>query len=263
MGFALPRPAVVLTSMNPRGARAALAALCLLALGAAGCPTYAVIPDDQQAIVDESHTGKVLFLRQSLYVGAFYDDDRYKLVHPRRFEELTYLETVEGDPIPPPPAEGIIPAGTRVRVERIEWPTGEVVFRRPLYTPRYTTWIWLRVARDRGPEVTVERDERHILLMPGGIADAETFDLWFDASLTEEDPNPWLLSLPEEQQHAVALKRPLVGMSYDALTTSLGFPDALTRQMQDGHTVEVGVWGAMTITLRDGVVENIRDPSRS
>lgn len=243
---------------------ALVTSLCALAVAAAaGCPSYAVIPDDERKVIDEHATGAVLFLRQSLYVGPFYDDDRYKLVHPRRFEELTYLETIEGDPIAPPPAEGVIPAGTRVRVEAIEWPTGDVVFRRPLYTPRYTTWIMLRVARDRGPEVTVERDERHILLMPGGIGDAETFDLWFDASLTEEDPNPWLLSLPEEQRHAIALKRPLIGMSYDALTTSLGFPDALSRQMQDGVTLEVGVWGAVTITLTDGVVTNIRDPAGS
>lgn len=236
------------------------ALLALLALSSLGCPSYTVVPDGERERIDQTHTGELLFLRQSMYVGDFYDDDRYKLIHPRRFEELTYLQTVEGDPIPPPPAEGIIPAGTRVRVERIEWPTGDVVFRRPLYTPRYTTWIVLRVARDRGPEVTIERDERHILLIPGGIDDADTFDLWFDASLTTEDPNPWLLSLPEEQQNAIALKRPVVGMSYDALTTAIGFPDTLARQVKDGATLEVGVWGAQTITLRDGVVESVRDP---
>jgi hypothetical protein len=251
------------------GARAASALAALFVLGAgsalggllAGCPSYAVIPDADRALVDETHTGSLLFLRQSMYVGQFYDDDRYRLIHPRRFEELTYLETLEGTAIPPPPADGIIPAGTRVRVERIEWPVGEVVFRRPLYTPRYTTWIVLRVARDRGPEVTVERDQRHILLLPGGIGDAETFDVWFDASLTAEDPNPWILSLPVEQQNGIALKRPVVGMSYDALTTAVGFPDTLTRELQGGATVEVGVWGAMTVTLRDGVVEHIRDPA--
>lgn len=239
-----------------------LVTLALAACGAIGCPSYVVIPDAERARIDEVHTGELLFLRQSLYVGQFYDDDRFRLVHPRKFEELTYLETVEGDTIPPPPAEGIVPAGTRVRVERIEWPTGDVVFRRPLYTPRYTSWIVLRVAADRGPDVTVERDQRHILLMPGGIADAETFDLWFDASLSEEDPNPWLLSLPQDQQNAILLKRAIPGMSYDALTTALGFPDTLARKVEEGSTVEVGVWGALTVTLRDGVVESVRDPGQ-
>ena len=236
-----------------------ISALLLLACVAAGCPTYAVIPDDQRAVVDQDHKGAVLFFRQSMYVGQFYDDDRFRLVHPRKFEDLTYLQTIEGDPIPPPPAEGIIPAGTRVRVESIEWPTGDVVFRRPLYTPRYTTWIVLRVARERGPNVTVERDQKHILLMPGGIEDADTFDEWFDASLTEEDPNPWLLSLPQEQQNAIALKRPVRGMTYDALTAAIGYPDLIKRSVQDGVTIETGAWGTVTVTLKDGIVDDIHE----
>lgn len=238
-----------------------MAAAALTAALNAGCPSYAVIPDRDRARVDEKHTGALLFLRHSVYVGNFYDDDRYKLVHSRRFEELTYLQTIEGEPIPPPPAEGIIPAGTRVRVERIEWPAGDVVFRRPIYTPRYTTWIWLRVARERGSDVTLERDERHIMLLPAGIADGETFDLWFDAALSEEDPNPWLLSLPPDQQLAISQKYPVAGMSYDALTCAMGFPDTVQRDVRDGATIEVAVYGATSVVMRDGVVEKVNVPA--
>ena len=252
-------PAVGSGRMRSVVATAVRALLAAALLASAGCPNYAVIPDDQRKAVDDAHTGALLFLRQSLYVGQFYDDDRYKLVHPRKLEELTYLQTIEGDAIAPPPAEGIIPAGTRVRVESIEWPTGDVVFRRPLYTPRYTTWVFLRVARERGREITVERDDRHILLLPGGISDEDTFDEWFDASLTEDDPNPWLLSLPEDQQNGIALKRAIKGMSYDALTAALGFPDTMQRTVNDGVTVEVGVWGSTTVTMRDGIVDEVRD----
>ena len=221
------------------------------------CPNYSVIPDDDRREIENHHLGALLFFKQSMYVGQFYDDDRYRLVHPRKFEELTYLQTIEGDAIPPPPAEGIIPAGTRVRVESIEWPTGDVVFRRPLYTPRYTTWIMLRVARERGPEVTVERDQKHILLLPGGIEDAETFDEWFDASLTKDDPNPWLLSLPEDQQRAIATKKPVKGMHYEALCAAIGYPDRITRNVVDGVTVETGAWGSTTVTLKDDVVDDV------
>lgn len=234
--------------------------IALSTLLAAGCPSYAVIPDDQRKVVDDKHTGALLFLRQSVYVGDFYDDTRYKLIHPRRFEELGFLESIEGDAIPPPPPDGVIPAGTRVRVERIEWPIGDVVFRRPIYTPRYTTWVWLRVARDRGADVTMERDERHIMLLPGGIGDAETFDLWFDAALSEEDPNPWLLSLPDDQQLAISQKQAVPGMTYDALTSALGFPDAISRDVREGSTVEVAVYGATSVMLRDGVVERVNVP---
>mgnify|MGYP001560887949 CR=1 FL=1 len=243
------------------GMRAAVFLASLVAVLQAGCPSYSVIPDGDRGKIEGDHNGQLLFFRHSMYVGQFYDDDRFRLVHDRRFEELTYLRTVEGDAIPPGPADGIIPAGTRVRVERLEWPTGEVVFRRPLYTPRYTTWVVLRVAADRGPEVTVEREQRHILLLPGGIVDSESFDLWFDAALSAEDPNPWLLSLPEEQQHAIALKRAVAGMDYDALTAALGFPDSITRDVVGGATREVAIFGAVSVVLKDGVVERVSDPS--
>lgn len=241
--------------------RAAMLSALVATVLQAGCPSYSIIPDGDRHQIEGDHTGQLLFFRQSMYVGQFYDDDRLRLVHGRRFEELTYLQTVEGDPIPPRPAEGIIPAGTRVRVERIEWPTGEVVFRRPLYTPRYTTWLVLRVAADRGPEVTVEREQRHVLLLPAGIVDSDSFELWFDASLSAEDPNPWLLSLPEEQQHAIALKRAIAGMDYDALTAAMGFPDSITRDVIEGSTREVAIFGAVSVVLNDGVVERVSDPS--
>jgi hypothetical protein len=245
------------------GMRAVLLLVLLTAALSSGCPSYSTIPDDQRKQIEDGHTGELLFFRQSMYVGQFYDDDRFRLVHGRRFEELTYLQTVEGDAIPPGPAEGIIPAGTRVRVERIEWPLGETVFRRPLYTPRYTTWVWLRVAADRGPEVTVEREQRHILLLPAGINDAEGFDLWFDASLSAEDPSPWLLSLPKEQQNGIALKRAVAGMDYDALTAALGFPDSITRDLVEGSTREVAIFGATSVVLKDGIVERVSDPAAS
>ena len=244
---------------------AAFVAPSLLCCVLASCASYTVIPDAQRTAIDEAHTGELLYLKQSMYVGQFYDDDRFKLLHPRRFEELTYLQTAEGEAIAPPPAEGVIPAGTRVRVEKIEWPTGDVVFRRPLYTPRYTTWIMLRVAAERGTDVTLERNQRHVLLLPGGIEDRETFDAWYAASLTQEDPNPWLVSLPQDQQRAVAQKKAIVGMSYDALTAAWGFPDRVSRDVvpdgdQQGQTRELCLWSKSRVTLVAGKVTRIDTP---
>jgi hypothetical protein len=235
--------------------KARLLLALLSAMFALSCASHVTLPNDVVGAIDETHQGELLYLKQSLYAGQFYDDDRFRLVHSRRFNELTYLQNAEGESIPPPPADEIIPAGTRVRVEKIEWPDGDAIFRRPLYTPRYTPWIFLRVARERGSEVTVERSERHILLLPGGISDQESFEAWFQASLSPTDPNPWLLGLPENQQAAIEQKKPAVGMSYEALTAALGFPDRLDRDVKDGVVVEVGAWGPLSVTLKDGVVD--------
>ncbi len=234
--------------------------LLVFLVGAVSCANASVIDDGAQRRINAAHEGELLFVKQSLYAGDFYDDDRYRLVHTRRFEELTYLLNAEGEPITPPPATEIIPAGTRVRVERIEWPDGDAVFRRPLYTPRYTTWIFLRVARGVGSGVTMERSERHIMLLPGGLDDEETFESWFQAALTPTDPTPWLNSLDVRQREAIANKRPAQGMSYEALTASLGFPDRITEgKDDDGRLVEVGIWGATSVVLKDGIVERFSD----
>lgn len=230
---------------------------------AGGCANYSVIPDDARARLNEAHEGELLYVKQSLYAGRFYDDDRYRLVHPRRFEELTYLLNAEGEAIAPPPADEIIPAGTRVRIERMEWPEGDAVFRRPLYTPRYTTWIYLRVARGTGSEVTMERNERHVLLLPGGIDDESMFNAWFQAALSTTDPTPWLRTLSDTQRVAIAQKKPAKGMTYEALTSALGFPDRISQRQQDGAAVEVGTWGALSVVLRDGLVESWSSPSSS
>jgi hypothetical protein len=225
------------------------------------CASYTHIPDAARARMNEKHQGELLFLKQSLYAGTFYDDDRYRLVHPRRFDELTYLVDVEGNAIVPAAANEIIPAGTRVRVEKIEWPDGNAVFRRPLLTPRYTTWIYLRVAAKRGSDVTIERSERHILLLPAGVDDEATFEKWLGASLAATDPNPWLLSLPDDQRRAIENKRAVVGMDYEALTAALGIPDRLRHDDSvPGKVVQTGTWGPLTVVLEGGVVTALHEP---
>jgi hypothetical protein len=235
------------------------------ALWAGGCPSYTQIPEGTQQRIQEIRDGQLLWLKQSMYAGEFWDDDRYRLLSPRAFEEIGYLQTPEGEPLPPPPADSVVPAGTRVRVERVAFPTGDQVFRRPLYTPRYTTWVFLRVGKTRG-DTRFEHEKRHVLLLPAYLNGEESFDRWFEAALVEADPNPWIRSLAPEQRLGIEHKRAVVGMGYDALTTALGFPDQLTRRKvdKDGgeQTVEVAVYGATSVVLEDGVVVRVDDPRR-
>ena len=227
------------------------------------CASYTKIPQPDRGEISFAVEGKLLWLKQSLYVGQFYDDDRFELLHSRHFDELTYLRTLEGETIFPPPENGIVPAGTRVRVEQIAWPTAKTVFDRPLYTPRYTTWVFLRVGRDRG-ETRFERSKKHILLIPGGIPDRETFSQWFDTYFSEDDPNLWISQLPPEQRDGVLQKRAVVGMDYESLTAAMGYPDRIVREQQTNstatQTIEVAIFGATSVVLEDGVVTRLRSP---
>lgn len=228
-----------------------------------GCPSYTQLPEQSMSQLQKLKEGKMLWLKQSMYVGTFYDDDRYRLIDPRRFEELRYLRDAEGEIIPPPPSTGIVPAGTRVRLERIDFPVGENVWRRPIYSPRYTTWLLLRVARDRG-DVTLERQQKHILLLPAFLKDEKSFEHWFDSLLAEEDPNPAIRDLPTEQRVGIDSKTPVVGMSRQTLTMALGFPDRMRSETQtrdeENVEVEVAVYGATSVVLENGIVTRVRIP---
>lgn len=243
------------------------AALCaaLLALGVANlaCQGHSALAGHVQRELEEVHEGETLWLKQSMYVGDFYDDDRYQLLDSRRFEELRYLQTLEGDVISPPPATGIVPAGTRVVVEDIRFPTADEIWRRPLYSPRYTTWVQLRVARDRG-DVTLTYPRPHILLVPAHLPDRPAFEAFFSAVLGRDDPNPTLRQLPADQRSAVEQKRARVGMSREALQMALGFADRMRSEHQErgeGRVlVEVAVYGATSVVLEDGMVVRVSAP---
>lgn len=238
-------------------------ALLLLALAASGCRSHSPLASHSQRDLQEAHAGESYWLRQSMYVGDFYDDDRYQLMDARRFEELRYLHTLEGDVISPPPARGIIPAGTRVQVEDIAFPTGDEVWRRPLYSPRYSTWVRLRVARDRG-DVTLAYPKPHILLIPAYLPDRAAFDAYFEALLSRDDPNPFLRQLPAEERAAVETKRARVGMTREALHMALGFADRMRSEHQERGDrkvlVEVAVYGATSVVLEEGVVVRVSEP---
>ena len=232
----------------------------LLVVALSGCPNYAALDEVTRNEVSEIHDGELLWLKQSMYVGQFYDDDRYRLLSSRPFEEIDLLRTVEGDPIPPPPADGIVEAGTRARIVRIAWPTGGAVFKRPLYSPRYATWVFLRVGQARG-KTYLERPKPHIVLLPGGIPDRATFDQWFEAFFAEDDPGDWLRSLPVAQRRAIFEKRAVLGMDYHALTAALGYPDRIDRPGGDKDQREIAIYGALRITLDRGRISNIAGES--
>src|SRR3989338_5867973 len=123
--------------------------LCLFWM--VGCAAHLGSP-----VVTEKPHGKSYWAKQSFYGGIFFDDDRYGFLSPIPFEKLTCLKSIAGDYIIPPPSSEVISFGTRVNIQKIEWPTDQNKIRRPLLTPRYAPWIYLTVALDRGSDKSKE-----------------------------------------------------------------------------------------------------------
>ena len=224
------------------------------------CVNHVKIPDSAQKHIDNDVVQKTLWLKQSLYAGQFYDDDRYQLLFPRPFEELKYVKTVDGDYILPPAAKEIIPAGSKVVITKIEWPSRGVIFNRPILSPRNWPWIYLRVARDRGP-VTTLRDSTYIMILPENITDEKSFNQWKKSYLDKEDPNEWLLSYEKNILFGILHKKPVLGMDYQALMATLGQPNHLKKELitldNQKITKETATYDAVIVILENGLVSKI------
>jgi hypothetical protein len=224
------------------------------------CFSHVQAPSFWQKQLNSQVEKQSFWLKQSLYAGPFYDDNRYQLLHPRNFEELTYLKTIDGDYILPPPSSEIIPAGTRIEIQKIEWPTGINIFKRPLLTPRYWPWVYTRLARARGP-VTIKRDQTYIFILPNSVIDEKSFTDWKDALFSKDNNNEWIMTQDEKIRDAIFAKKPLIGMDYLALFASMGHPDSIKREtiMRDGEkiTKEIVIYGTTIVILEDSKVTTI------
>lgn len=233
--------------------------LCLFPLG---CINHIKIPDSAQKHINKEVLQTTLWLKQSLYSGQFYDDNRYQLLYPRPFEELKYVKTVDGDFILPPAAKEIIPAGSKVIISKIEWPSAGVIFNRPILSPRNWPWVYLRVARDRGP-VTTLRDQTYIMILPENITDEASFNHWKNTYFAKQDPNEWLLSYDKKILSGILHKKPIMGMDYQALTATLGQPNHLKKELitEDGQkiTKEIATYEAVVIILENGLITKIEN----
>jgi hypothetical protein len=154
----------------------------------------------QRPVINQNWSGQSYWVKKSLYAGFFYDDDRYGLVSPEPFESLTYLKSISGDTILPPPSTEVISFGTRVWIQKIEWPTEQNIIKRPLLTPRYLPWIYLTIALDRGA-VKLTRKLTYIMLVPEEIHSEKALLDWFSNYFSKQDNNLEFLSLSPAERN--------------------------------------------------------------
>lgn len=225
----------------------------------AGCATVSTMGKAHQEQISQAFEGKQFYLNESLYGGRFYDDHRFKMLHPRNFNSVSLLQTPDGHVITPPHEREVVAVGTQVTISKVEWPTGETIFKRPLYTPRKMTWLKLKVALERG-ETTLNRDKTYIMIVPDAIKTEAQFDTWARRFFSTEDTNIWVRTLDKEIQAGVLSKEPKVDMGYRELTAALGEPDKLIRKFANKEktiTREVATYGGTLVILEDGKVKEI------
>lgn len=194
--------------------KALLLATSLAALAA--CAPRAVIPDSERERVRRELGGEQRWLRAAAYAAPLWGDHSRLLLSDQPLSELELVLSAGGEPIAPPPAERIVPPGTPVRILEVEFPTGWIIAKRVIMTPRYHPWVFVEVPGDARP---------HVVVLSQLAVTFEDVRAELDRILTRDDPSSLLAALPAEHRAAVLKKELAEGMSPRAVELAWGLPE--------------------------------------
>jgi len=190
------------------------AALALLL--AAACTPLVVVPDAERERTRAALDGAPRFLRVAVTVHPLFGDTSRRLLLDGPPAEADLLRGGQDERIDPPPAERVLPPGTPVRIEQVEFPTGLIIARRVIMSPRYHPWVLLSIPGDPRP---------HVLVLPQTTATAADALAEVDRVLTGDDPSAAFAALPAEHREAIRRKELSDGMSPRAVEMAWGQPE--------------------------------------
>lgn len=225
------------------------ALLAAALLGLTGCVTAQVaVPPTQVADLERKLNGDQRFLRVSMYLTPFFGDATRRLVTPVAPELVRLLDSPQGKPLNPGAVERVFPAGTAVRIQRVEFPSAWVMTERVLYTPRTLAWLYLEVtgAPKNAPP--------YVLVLRPGLKTDEEFLAELERHLTREDPTRRLEAFSDPVREAVRTKGVVIDMPAEALEMAWGFPESKRIDLVNDQRKETWRWGdgARTAIVLDG-----------
>lgn len=194
--------------------RTLLLAAALVPLTA--CAPRAVISDAERDRVFRELTGDQRYLRVAVHAAPLWGDTSKVLLSDRPLQELDLVQTTGGTPIAAPPSERVIPPGTPVRIREVEFPTGWIIAKRVVMSPRYHPWVLLDVPGEPRPGVVV---------LSQLAATFEDVRGELDRVLSKDDPSPFFAGLPPAHREAILKKQVLEGMGIRAVEMAWGLPE--------------------------------------
>lgn len=209
--------------------------LVAVGLFAAGCASHTFVPDEDRIRLERSLPGRTFYLRHSMYVGPFWGDQEKLFVTDGVPGEIPWVVNPAGVPIDPGEPTRIVPAGTRVRIAKVEFPTSLTVTRRNPFHPRYNPWVFLQI--EGLPDKPTP-----ILLLRRELANHEEVVAELERFLTPDDPAPLLRQLPEAVLRAVNEKRLIEGMPAEAVAMAWGWPERKRFHPSPEGRQEEWVW---------------------
>jgi hypothetical protein len=220
-----------------------------------GCTTTQVfIPSEARPGIVRQVEGEDRFFKVSFFVTPFFGDASRKLLAPVQPDELRLLENTDGTPIHPGPVEQVFPAGTLVRIKKVDFPSSFTMAERMLMTPRTLVWITLDVGG------TPKTAPPYVLVLRPGIKDEAEFMSEVERYLGKEDPAPRLAAFTDPVRQAVLTKRAILDMPAEALEMAWGYPASKKLSFEGEKKLETWTWpgGQRVAMLADGRVTELR-----
>lgn len=230
----------------------------VLALAAAACATPTVLSSYQRSQVELRYKGQPRELKSSMYVAPFFRDASRRLLSLDPPGEVELLVTPEGKPIPPGDALEVLPAGTRVTVLDVAFPTRWSTLTRPLMTPRDRPWLELAVeGRPTSPA--------YVIPLRPDVKSDDDVAAELDKILSKEDVAARVKALPPPDQLAVRTKQLAVGLSTQALELAFGTPALRKIYGQGSSVAEDWTWKSdagvvRSAHVKDGQVVSVELP---
>jgi hypothetical protein len=224
--------------------------LGLLAL--AGCASHTTLQPQERAGLERELTGAPRYLKLSFNVTPFFGDAAHRLLTPAAPDEVRLLDDTSGKPINPGPVQAVLPAGSRARIVKVEFPTAWVVAERLLYSPRVQTWVYVDVeGAPPGPPL--------VLVLPPKTDTPDAVRTEVERYLVPRDLTAQLAGFSEAVRAAVTRKEARPGMPEDALEMAWGYPERRVRSFQDGVRSEEWVYpgGRRKAYLTEGRVTRL------
>ncbi|MET0401077.1 MAG: hypothetical protein ABW123_01685 [Cystobacter sp.] len=236
--------------------RLALSLLLPVVLATACVSQTKLSAEDRTALQHDLTTGPaaVRYLKASSYLTPFFGDASKRLLTPYPPEEVRLLNDTKGNPINPGAVQSLAPAGTPVRVLKVEFPTSWAMTERVLYSPRTQPWVYLQV--DGVPQNTPV-----ILVLPPMLDKKEDLLAELDRHLLPQDPAPRLGKFQARVQEAIKQKRVLENMPEAAVAMSWGAPESIRRSLDGQRVNQEWIYpsGRRRVFLTDGVVTRIEE----
>ncbi len=221
----------------------------VLFLGLVACATPTKLSSYQRSLVELRFKGHERELATSMYVAPFYRDSSRRLLTVAPPMEVVLLMTPDGKPIFPGPAQEVLPAGTRVTILDVNFPTRWSNLTRPLFTPSDRPWVEVAVA-GRPASLT------YVLPIRPDVKSDEDVAQEIGKFLTRDDVAGEISKLPAADQLAIRTKRLVTGVSTKALLLAFGTPNQRNIYGQGTHVAEDWSWESDTGVVRQAHVED-------